>query len=229
MIGKHLPHLDVILRRYGIQYLVYFSDWLFTLFAKLIPVQLMDIFLDCFLKEGWTFFYKVCLSFFKALDQEIQGAVDRDDMLVMAEIISILKLQPSQEESQYRSPREESKVATGPQKSRRGRKVSDDDEMSVELESRMRNGGGGHSRSPENAIPSRAVDNSDSFHQQEDLNDEGTVKGFGRAVLPKRIRKSPKPSKVFSPNPREEDSNPRSSLFSRLYSTAATAMPAWLQ
>ena len=48
------------------------------------------------------------------------------------------------------------------------------------------------------ALP-RVADVTDSFNQQDDFNDEGTVKGFGQAVQPRRIRKSPIPSKIFSP------------------------------
>ena len=98
----------------------------------------MTNFLDLFLKEGWTYFYKVCLSLFKTLELEIMGAADRDDFMVMSEIMSILKLQPPLEDSAYRSPREESKDPSVIKASRRERRVSDDDAMSVEVESRMK-------------------------------------------------------------------------------------------
>ena len=52
----------------------------------------MTDFLDSFLKEGWAFFYKVCLSFFKSLEKEIVNAAQKDDSMVMSEILSILKL-----------------------------------------------------------------------------------------------------------------------------------------
>jgi hypothetical protein len=93
LINRYLPNLGAVFQRQGIQYLIYFSDWLFTLFAKLIPVQIMNIFLDSFLKEGWPYFYKVCLSFFRALEHEILLKAQKDDQMVMSDIIGILKLQ----------------------------------------------------------------------------------------------------------------------------------------
>ncbi len=41
---------------------MYASDWVFCLFASLIPLNLYSDFFDCFLTFGWPFFYGMCLS-----------------------------------------------------------------------------------------------------------------------------------------------------------------------
>eukprot|EP00356_Strombidium_inclinatum_P003982 CAMPEP_0170496570 /NCGR_PEP_ID=MMETSP0208-20121228/22116_1 /TAXON_ID=197538 /ORGANISM="Strombidium inclinatum, Strain S3" /LENGTH=129 /DNA_ID=CAMNT_0010773157 /DNA_START=968 /DNA_END=1357 /DNA_ORIENTATION=+ len=124
------------MKHYDIQYIFYFSDWLFSLFSKQIPIELMNKFISKFLKEGWPFFYKVGLSFFCLLEEEIVTTARRDDMIVVSDLISIIKLQVSDDET------EQANVTTGIQPPPAAmidnlrvfsmRRVSDDDEMSVE-------------------------------------------------------------------------------------------------
>lgn len=81
----------------------------------------MNLFLDQFLKEGWTYFYKVCLSFFRALEHEILIKAQKNDQMVMSDIIGILKLQ-FDEESEM---------------SRRVPATDDDEMMSVDIPSKL--------------------------------------------------------------------------------------------
>ena len=148
LIGEHLPKLHAVFHKWGIQYLIYFSDWLFTLFSKLIPMEIMHLFLDQFLKEGWTFFYKVCLSYFMALQEEILMKAEKDDFMVMSDIISILKLQPpilDLDDSVAVLPIDGDRQTpvvqrstTQPISTFKEARMSEDDEMSVEQRSKIR-------------------------------------------------------------------------------------------
>ena len=80
----------------------------------------MNLFLDQFLKDGWPYFYKVCLSFFRSLEHEILLKAQKDDQMVMSDILGILKLIP--DEDSYSRKR-------GP--------AAEDDEMSVDIPSRL--------------------------------------------------------------------------------------------
>jgi len=63
------------------------SEWIFALFASVIPVENMAIFYDRLLQDGWSFFYKVILSF---LNQFEKLLLEEDDL---AGILSVLKSQ----------------------------------------------------------------------------------------------------------------------------------------
>ena len=80
----------------------------------------MNLFLDQFLKEGWPYFYKVCLSFFRSLEHEILVKAQKDDQMVMSDILGILKLIP--DEDSYSRKR-------GP--------ATEDDDMSVDFPSKL--------------------------------------------------------------------------------------------
>lgn len=41
---------------------MYASDWVFCLFASLIPIHVWPDFLDLFIQLKWPFFYSMCLS-----------------------------------------------------------------------------------------------------------------------------------------------------------------------
>ncbi len=66
-------------QKYGILVEMYASEWVFCLFASIIPISLYADFLDCFLTIGWPFFYSLCLALLKyfkdkiLLEEEISG------------------------------------------------------------------------------------------------------------------------------------------------------------
>jgi hypothetical protein len=80
----------------------------------------MNLFLEQFLKDGWPYFYKVCLSFFRSLEHEILLKAQKDDQMVMSDILGILKLIPN--EDSY---------------SRKKGPATEDDEMSVDIPSKL--------------------------------------------------------------------------------------------
>ena len=50
---------------------MYASDWVFCLFTNMIPLDLSADFFDLFLKEGWPFFYRFCLSILNIFKEKI--------------------------------------------------------------------------------------------------------------------------------------------------------------
>jgi hypothetical protein len=50
---------------------MYASDWIFGLFASVIPLEKMKIFFNIFFKRKWVFFYQMILSILRNLEQAI--------------------------------------------------------------------------------------------------------------------------------------------------------------
>jgi hypothetical protein len=50
---------------------MYASDWIFGLFASVIPLEKMSAFFSRFYQHKWIFFYKLILSILKQLEEEI--------------------------------------------------------------------------------------------------------------------------------------------------------------
>lgn len=72
---------------------MYASDWIFALFANLIPLSKFHLFLDNFFKQSWGFFYRFSLSFLKSIESSIIKADD------LSEILTIVKLKGSKFDS----------------------------------------------------------------------------------------------------------------------------------
>lgn len=59
----HHPKLFEHFDDHGILVEMYASDWIFCLFASLIPIgSLYSDFLDNFLDKGWPYFYSICMA-----------------------------------------------------------------------------------------------------------------------------------------------------------------------
>jgi len=65
---------------------MYASDWVFALFANIIPVQQMNHFFDNFFEDGWSFFYKVTLTLMRLLQPRIMQTEE------MSEVLDLIKL-----------------------------------------------------------------------------------------------------------------------------------------
>ena len=57
IIQANLPHLHARLTENNIRANVYASEWIFGLFASVIPCDHMGDFIDLFFKHKWIFFY----------------------------------------------------------------------------------------------------------------------------------------------------------------------------
>ncbi len=50
---------------------MYVSDWIFGLFASVIPLEQMALFFRQFYTHKWIFFYELILSILKQLEKEL--------------------------------------------------------------------------------------------------------------------------------------------------------------
>jgi hypothetical protein len=50
---------------------MYASDWIFGLFASVIPLEQMAFFFTHFYRHKWVFFYQLILSILKSLEKEL--------------------------------------------------------------------------------------------------------------------------------------------------------------
>ena len=50
---------------------MYASDWIFGLFASVIPLEQMACFFTKFYRHRWLFFYQLILSILKYLEKEL--------------------------------------------------------------------------------------------------------------------------------------------------------------
>lgn len=50
---------------------MYASEWIFSLFASVIPLEKMSAFFSRFYQHKWIFFYKLILSILKQLEDEL--------------------------------------------------------------------------------------------------------------------------------------------------------------
>ena len=58
------------------------TDWILTLFSSLIPFDIHQIFLTNFLKEGWSYFYNVVLTFLKEIQTDLLEQNEFGDVLI---------------------------------------------------------------------------------------------------------------------------------------------------
>ena len=65
----------------GIRFEMYASDWVFALYANIIPSAQMHHFFDHFFKSGWCFFYKLTLTLLRIMQSKIINTEEIDVIL----------------------------------------------------------------------------------------------------------------------------------------------------
>ena len=65
LLKCHLPQISEHLVHHSIKAELYASEWVFGLFASVIPLEYMGLFFDEFFKSKWIFFYQVILELMK--------------------------------------------------------------------------------------------------------------------------------------------------------------------
>ena len=60
---------------------IYAGEWIFGLFASVIPCEHMGAFLDHFFEQKWIFFYKLVLTLLKRHESEIYNEEDMYNLL----------------------------------------------------------------------------------------------------------------------------------------------------
>ena len=81
LVSLKLPRLAAVLRRYGIDYTEYFEPWASSLFTSEVPIELTIKVIASFLRDGWAYFYRLCLTVLQCLERSIL-AVDEDRNVV---------------------------------------------------------------------------------------------------------------------------------------------------
>jgi len=57
------------------------TEWIFTLFSCVIPIEQIDVFFDEFFKEGWVFFYRFIMHLLKTHEKTILSSDDISEMM----------------------------------------------------------------------------------------------------------------------------------------------------
>lgn len=71
LVDRHLPDLASHFEQHTLRVEMYASDWIFALFASVIPLEHVGQFLGKFYRHRWIFFYQLILSVLKFLEREL--------------------------------------------------------------------------------------------------------------------------------------------------------------
>jgi len=71
LLETHLSDLNQVLLQHEITYLDFFEEWASSHFLDQMPIDLSLESLGDFLREGWPFFFRLCLSILRGLQSEI--------------------------------------------------------------------------------------------------------------------------------------------------------------
>ena len=67
LIFENLVDLYRHFSEFGIIVAMFATEWCFTLFGSLVPLDAIGDFLDVFMQDGWMFFYRVVLGILKRI------------------------------------------------------------------------------------------------------------------------------------------------------------------
>lgn len=62
LVSMKLPQLAATLQRHGVSYPDYFEPWASSLMTSEVPVDLTIKVIASFLKDGWAYFFRLCLT-----------------------------------------------------------------------------------------------------------------------------------------------------------------------
>jgi hypothetical protein len=85
LIFENLANLYRHFSEHLIEVKMFATEWCFTLFGSMVPVQHMGHFIDMFLSNGWMSLYKVALVILRRLESVL---LEKEDI---GEILCILK------------------------------------------------------------------------------------------------------------------------------------------
>lgn len=67
LIENHLPEVSQIFKKHKITYFDFLENWIEDLFTSYVPMSLMGELMSMFLKDGWAFFLRMCLTLLSSL------------------------------------------------------------------------------------------------------------------------------------------------------------------
>ena len=81
LVRANLPELNTRMLQFNIRASIYASEWIFGLFASVIPSSQITAFFDNFFEHRWHFFYGLVLTILKRHENEIHNEEDLYNLL----------------------------------------------------------------------------------------------------------------------------------------------------
>lgn len=82
LLNNEMPTLYRHLQTNAVEVQMFATDWILTLFAILVPVEVHAFFLTNFLCDGWPYFYRVVLTFLAEIETELLQEEEVGDVLM---------------------------------------------------------------------------------------------------------------------------------------------------
>ena len=83
LVKANLPNLDGVMETYNLKASIFASEWIFGLFASVIPPDLMTTFFDRFFADSWNFFYQLVITLLKRHESVITSEEEMYNLLRM--------------------------------------------------------------------------------------------------------------------------------------------------
>ena len=83
IVQKKYNTLYKCLIQKGVEIEIIIVEWVFSLFSSVIPIELQMQFYFGFFAEGWSFFYKMCISVILTLDIEKNEEIEADEIYLI--------------------------------------------------------------------------------------------------------------------------------------------------
>lgn len=74
ILKKNFPKYHEVFQKINVKYEIFMLEWMYSLFSSLIPLELQIDFYRGFFSQGWTFFYKMCISAITSLNGTFNSA-----------------------------------------------------------------------------------------------------------------------------------------------------------
>lgn len=91
LLFEQYPNLLCYLNEHRADVSIYITEWCFTLFAKIVPVNDMGLILHEFFNHGWCFFYRLVLAIIIRLKEKLLTLKDPADILTIIKPSEVYK------------------------------------------------------------------------------------------------------------------------------------------
>ena len=99
LVRANLPELNKRMTRFNLRASIYASEWIFGLFASVVPSMHMTTFFDNFFEHRWHFFYQLVLTLLKRHEHEIQNEEDMYNLLRAIKVAGQDEIKPNENNS----------------------------------------------------------------------------------------------------------------------------------